>query len=377
MLRNLEILFFVLFVFLYFYLFSNGALKKITYTGLLFYQDIENPNSYYKKKNIYKEKSKFKNLFHLSKNKLVYFDKNYNIFHSIILTKQMIATASSRNYILYQKVGDSFSFYNRKGEKYWEMKNKSYPYLSRNGDRIVFISTDNSFFSIYDGDMNVILKDISYGPMITDFQFCNYENSFLVSYSNGEVIYFNSNGEIIFKKNFNKDYPSEYNYIKSTSISKTGLYVGVIANLYPERLMVFDRSGNVLNNIETDFNRRKRSNFFIDEKNKLVVDFHGNKVYINSLTKNETIKELIFQKNIKEILIDSLEKYLFLLINFEYGESQLYFFNVNKKIDIIDSINFINKNNEWYYLEVKNSSDTKKYLILQNKTKSYLLYLKN
>lgn len=376
MLRNLEIFFFIFFIFLYFYLFSNGALKKITYTGLLFYQNIENTNSYYKKKNIYEEKKLSKNLFHLSKDKLIYFDKNYNISHSVILKNQMIATASSHNYILYQKVGDNFSFYNRKGEKYWQMKNKGYPYLSRNGDRVVFISTDNSFFSIYDRDMNVILKDISYGPMIIDFQFCNYENSFLVSYSNGEVIYFNSNGEIVFKKSFNKDYPSEYNYIKSTSISETGLYVGVIANLYPERLMVFDRSGNIVNNIETDFNRRKRSNFFIDEKNNLIVDFYKNKVYINSLVKNKRIKEFSFETNIKEIFVDSLKKYLFLLISLENGNTHLYFLDVKKKINVLDIINF-NNNEYYYYLEADSGINTKKYLILQNKIKNYILYLKD
>ena len=374
MLRNIEILFFIAFIFFYFFFFSSGALKRINYNGLFFYQNINATNITYKKKNL-KQEIEFKNLFHLSSKRLVYFDDNYNISYSLKLKNKSLATISYYNYILYQKVGDTFSFYNTKGEKYWTMESKSYPYLSKNGERIAFISTDNSFFSIYDKDMNPILKDKSYGAMMTDFQFCDYENSFLVSYSNGQLIYFNSNGKIVFQEDLAQSHSSQYNYIKSTSISETGLYIGVIANLYPERVIVWNREGVVIKNKESRFSRRQKNNFFIDEYNEVLVDYDEKEIYIDSLKREKLLKKISFEKKISNVLSHSLQNYLFLLITLENSDSFLYFLHLeNDQLQLLDKLMFKEKG-YFYYLQAKETEE-KKYILLQNMSEFYIIYMK-
>ncbi len=73
-----------------------------------------------------------------------------------VIDKDIFAFSGDGSYyITYQKVGKEIQFYNDKGSRFWKLKSREYPYLSRNGQLIFLLNGDHSRIRMLNHNGNI------------------------------------------------------------------------------------------------------------------------------------------------------------------------------------------------------------------------------
>ncbi len=132
---------------------------------------------------------------------------------------------------------------------------RSYPRLSPAGKLIVLFESGGMSFKMHNKEGEEILPFTTYGPLITCYNFSANTDNFVVGYINGALAYYNAKGREIWSK---KITAGKYRVIKSVFVSDDGEYVGAIAGLYSEELLIFNKKGKVIWHRPTGFNQRQK-----------------------------------------------------------------------------------------------------------------------
>ncbi len=173
---------------------------------------------------------------------------------------------------------------------------RSYPRLSPNGKLIVMFESGGMSFMMYNNTGGEILPFTTYGPLITCYNFSRNTDNFVIGYVNGAVAFYNNKGRELWSK---KITAGKLRVVKSVFISDNGEYVGVLAGLYSEELLVFNKKGRVIWHSQTGFNQRKRvcGSFSTGNANRVIIGLpSGALIYSNP--DGELIKRVNF--SIKE-----------------------------------------------------------------------------
>ena len=266
-----------LFFVLFHYVFSR-CFYSIPYCHLVWYRNTKAPHSW--KSDSIKKAPAFDNRKYNFQRELFYYDRKGEVEHRLILKPEEQVSASIKNYITYQKMGNQLSMWDWRGYPLWNITSFGYPFLSPLGNRFVLLSTDNTSISLYDSERNLILPKTFLDTMITDFQFCPFNDNLWVGTSSGLLLLIDYQGRFLFEKNIQA---SRYNYVKSVFIAADGSYYGALVGLYPEWLILYDKNGRELWRRDTKRDRRRRFSIFIDHLGKQVLEQDVDSIICRSL----------------------------------------------------------------------------------------------
>jgi len=106
-------------------------------------------------------------------------------------------SGNGQNYIQFLSVGKEIEFLNSKGDRFWKLKSREFPYLSYNGKLIFLLNGDNSKIRIIDNSGNEIgAKEIP-GRFCTAIRFSDYSDFGGIGFLNGSFYIINQNGAVI------------------------------------------------------------------------------------------------------------------------------------------------------------------------------------
>ena len=378
LLNVIECSFYLLLSYLILFTYANyTAYKMPANERIIWYKNFATEEEYLDKQ--YEDQLYIERYYHFSGNEITYFDKKQQIKSQYKLKKDEFIVESRLGYITYEKLGHRIRFFDSYGTNKWNLQTASYPLLSKNGDRVLLLSTDTSTFSLYDFNMNPLITNKTITPLITDYAFCNFDNSLTLSTIDAEIFNIDFRGNITFQKKLSD---SQYNYIKGVAISSKKNYTACIAGLYPEYLYLLDQNGEVLWKKETKLNRRKKSNLFIDHFNELVFDLQINKIVIYTLKTGEiydvlNIADFDLLESTDETLrchYASVDNYYATLIETKFAK-KICIFNLDKQIIFNKTLGNVKKMDAFYLF----LNETKDMIYInvytQNKIISSLLYL--
>ena len=378
-LKTLEVAFYLSLSYLILLTHAKQTSYKIpTYEKIIWHKDFKktkNSNEYFNE--YFKEDFSLENYYHFSGKKITYFDKNRKIQSQYKLKEDEFLVDSKLGYITYQKIGETIHFFDYYRVNKWNLKTASYPLLSANGNRILLVSTDVSTFSLYDRNMNPIITNKTLAPLITDFAFCDYDNSLTLSTINAQVINIDFQGNIRFQKSL---VDSEYNYIKSILVSPKGSKIICLGGLYPEYLYLLNTEGKVIWKTKTSCDRRKKNEMFIDDQNNLLFDLQKEKIMLYTLNTGKVLttldsEKIDFQITPKvKIHFSSVDDFYGILLDNNILK-KLLIFNVNQQLIFTKEIKNIEKVYDFFLKMNKNKDKIYINIYTIDKIISSLVYL--
>lgn len=175
------------------------------------------------------------------------------------------------------------------------IKTKATPRISPEGSLIALFDSAGVNFEIYNNKGKQLISSRTYGPLITSYSFSRKNDYFAVGYLNGAFAVFNNKGKELFNK---KVKVGKYHVIKSVFVSDDGQYIGIVAGIYPEYVLVFNRKGKLLWYNTTGVNQRKRvfACFTQGKAKRVVVGIPGGAAIYNN-PDGEFINKVQFFRN--------------------------------------------------------------------------------
>lgn len=120
-------------------------------------------------------------------------------------------------YAAFKKVGSEVELFNSKGDRFWKLKSKEYPYLSRTGKLVLMLNGDQSAIRIFDIDSREGADKVISGRLCTFISFSEKGDNAAVGFLGGTFHVVNDKGKIIFSGS-----ASPGNAVKSGSVSPDG-----------------------------------------------------------------------------------------------------------------------------------------------------------
>jgi len=102
-------------------------------------------------------------------------------------------------YASYQKVGEEIEFSSVTGERFWTIKSKEYPYVSRKGRMVLLLVADLSKVRIINYNGNDLGVSNVSGKMCTSITFAKENESAAVGFLDGSVYVISEKGEITYR----------------------------------------------------------------------------------------------------------------------------------------------------------------------------------
>ena len=238
------------------------------------------------------------------------------------------------------------------------IKTKGSPRISPNGSIVAIFDSAGINFELYNNKGKQLITPRTYGPLITSYSFSRKNDFFAVGYLNGAFAVFNNKGKELFNK---KVKVGKYHVIKSVFISDDGEYIGVVAGIYPEYVLVFNKKGKLLWYNSTGVNQRKRvfACFSQGKAKRVIVGIPGGAAIYNN-PDGEFLNKIQFYRN------DTRHFFLFDADGTEDGNIALSFsLKGSSYIQLVNSRGFPTKRN--YY------PDAYMYLRFYNKGKTLFL----
>ncbi len=194
----------------------------------------------------------------------------------IIAGDHLISLSGSGEYIgKYEKTGTEVEFLNIRGERFWKVKSKEYPYLSFNGKILLLLNGDQSKVRILDNNGNAIGAREIIGRLCTIISFSRNSDFAGIGFLDGSYYILNESGEII-----TKDSVPANSLVKGISIHSTGNYIAVhYGNNSEDRVRLIDIKGEMLYSIplknvhhtKTAMNVSGNGNFSIIDYDRIVI----------------------------------------------------------------------------------------------------------
>jgi outer membrane protein assembly factor BamB len=175
------------------------------------------------------------------------------------------------------------------------VKTKATPRISPEGELIATFDSGGTDFALYDKKGKMLVSPRTYGPLITSYAFSNKNAFFAVGYITGHVVLFNSKGREVFSK---KIKIGNYSVVKSVFVSDNGEYVGLVAGLFSEYVIVLNKKGEVIWSLKTGSNQRTRvfGCFSSGDGKRVIIGLNGGAA-IYSNPEGNLIRKLTFYRN--------------------------------------------------------------------------------
>ena len=173
-----------------------------------------------------------------------YCDTAFRIVHKTNIREPLRFSVSSFGYATYKKVGKTISVFNRKGERLFRLKSRTYPRISSEKGLFFLITGDQSGIRVIDSKGHSAGGLQQVGPMITSYDLSRRGGSAYFGLISGVVEKFSlRNGKSIWRK---KIRGSRIRLIKGIAASRDGKTVGLVSGLEPERFSLLDSGGKLL-----------------------------------------------------------------------------------------------------------------------------------
>ena len=92
--------------------------------------------------------------------------------------KELVAfSGDGTHYIAYEKVGKEIEFFSTKGDRFWKLDSREYPWISRNGEIIFLLNGDHSRIRVLNNNGNLNDAPVFAGRLCTVIAFSS-ENDF-------------------------------------------------------------------------------------------------------------------------------------------------------------------------------------------------------
>lgn len=257
----------------------------------------------------------FKRHYFFNKKNLIYYNSQGEALHKIHIDSQTLIFPDNDLYLVSPRLGNKVDLFNNRGEKQWSLNTYAIPNITSFRKNIFFISSDHNTLSVYDYNRNQILPPTYLGSLITDYDVCDNNDAILIGTIEGDLYLFDFQMKQVFKKKFQD---SQYNYLKSVTCSSSGEKILALDGLYPEWLTLFDNNGEILWRYKTEYDRRTKTDIFIDEDNGLILDIEKRAINIFNIKEGEKVGSIQLTPEIREtmrVVFDSHPGWLLLGIN--------------------------------------------------------------
>ncbi|MBN8218549.1 MAG: WD40 repeat domain-containing protein [Spirochaetes bacterium] len=280
----LEGILYVLLAWFVYFVALPDRFAKVPYTRLLWHHDLNGPDLSTRDVDL-SDFPDFKTRhFHFRTN-LFYFDRTGDTRFRLAFDPLSFCSASSRNYITYSKVGKISTLYSDAGERQWQLDSYGYPILSPSGNRFFVLSSDAQSATLWDINRTVLASNVFLGSLVTDWQYCGFNDDLVLGTLDGDVWVFDYRGRLTFRE---KPGESRTHYIKSVSVSAKGAWVATLSGLDPERLTLWNRDGVRQWSLDTGYGRRERQSIFLDEENGVLLEQVPGGIRVRALQNGRT-----------------------------------------------------------------------------------------
>ena len=318
--KHIDYFFYFFVIFIFYVHILPKVHHPIPYTNPLWHKNVFSPFENIAPRE--KVEVNFNRKFYHHKNNLFFYDNMGEITHRVKFDKNNKISVSDKNYIAFDHSLKKATLFKENGYALWSLDTSFYPFVSPSGNSIVFLSPTGMGFNIYNADRNKVLPLTYLDSMITDLNFCIFNDSFAISTMGGKAMVIDHRGKKLFDWQF---FSSQHNYIKTIVSSEKGVYYLILAGLYPEYLILFKNNGDELWRRKTTIQRRRHLSLYVNSLNNQIIEPGRGDIYVRSL-KNGRILYVLDLKdmdifNIRYIVADSIKGMTIVGIN---GDSSNY-----------------------------------------------------
>ena len=316
--KIIEVFTYATILLLSFFASTMGNHKTLSYHEVVWYMDLRKQQTTWFLKE-HPMPSFEKTIYHHNQ-KLIYYNNNGEMLHYLKLATNTYVTKNKSNYIIYGKTKQNIEFYNNKGDNLWIYKTLAYPLLSKSSKNILLLHPLGSSFSVIDSNLNTHIDNHYVSALITDYAFCDFDDSAVFATIEGSVVKYNHDRKIDFIVSAPK---SKKNFLKTIVIGKKGRYIAGCSGLYPEYVFVLNKKGKLLWKVKTEENNRKNTMLIIDDEKNMLFRKNNNHIFFHDLKTGKTIGKFHFKNN-KALKINSFnvtiaDKKIMLAINHKSG----------------------------------------------------------
>ena len=277
--KYFDFVFYILLTYLLYLKILPNVHHPLSYNDPLWHRNVFSPFENIDTSKKIKKVDFWRNFYHYKDN-LFFYDDMGEITHRVRFDKNNRVSVSRKNYIIFDHNIRKTTLFKMNGYALWSLNTAFYPLLSPSGNNIVFVSPNGMAFNIYSVDRNEILPLTYLDSMITDLDFCRFNDNLGVSLAGGKVIVFDQAGQKLFDRQFSS---SKINYIKTINSSEDGLYYAILAGLYPEYLILLKNNGEELWRQKTIIERRQHVSILVNSLNNQILEPGQGRVYFRSL----------------------------------------------------------------------------------------------
>jgi hypothetical protein len=102
-------------------------------------------------------------------------------------------------YAGYEKAGKEINFFSRKGERFWNLKSREYPFLSLNGKQILLVTGDHSRGRILSRNGISDRVPTIYGRFITTWGMSSQDDGIAFGFLDGHYYFYDTNGSLAYR----------------------------------------------------------------------------------------------------------------------------------------------------------------------------------
>ncbi len=157
-------------------------------------------------------------------------------------------SGNGRFFARYEKVGDSVEYFNIRGERFWKIDGREYPYLSSNGKIILLMNGDHTVIRIADYNGNITGAEKIVGRLCTSISFSDENDRSVFGFLDGSYHVLDNRGKVT----VNGTVPEGF-IVKGCAVSSNGLFA-VIHYGNPEKdfLRIINCEKDVFDTAELD-----------------------------------------------------------------------------------------------------------------------------
>ncbi len=136
--------------------------------------------------------------------------------------KLLSGSGSGKFYAVFERTGSHVELYGAKGDRFWKIPSAEYPYLSHNGELILFINADMSEVRLFDHNGNPVGVQNIAGRFMTAFSFARGSDHAVLGFLDGSWSVLSKSGEITVRGTV----PAG-TLVKSVALSDDGAFAAV------------------------------------------------------------------------------------------------------------------------------------------------------
>jgi len=295
----MKILKFILLVFLILMLTPE---KFFYYEPFIIYKIDKNIDKCYRLNNWFKNFGRLKKLYYRNGNRVIFFNNNGEIISKLFINSKDIIEAGigERGLIIYRQNGENIFYLDKTGKYLWELKTKSYPFMSLNENLALMLTGENISFTLINllkGEM--LTNFISAGAFITSFAISSFKNLVGIGDIDGNVYLYNEKLNLVFSKNFNLP------VVKKIAISPYGDYLAVLVGVPDETLYILNSKGKIIYSYKTKEDRRRPIEILFSKDSKYLLEESEEGFRVYSVKKRKILFEKkVFEKSNRRKIID-------------------------------------------------------------------------